>query len=296
LKPERTSTLEVGADLGFLNNRAVFGLGWYTARTNDALINSPPAPSTGEASVLTNVGVISNKGLETRMTLVPISRASMRLTLSGSYNTLKNLVVDTHGTPPFVLGGLSANAVQNVVQEGFPVGYLRGSKGVFDETGRVTIVPFTYLGKPTPDKFGSVTASLALGKRLTLGADGDYQFGAQGSSFDRGFRYRYGGKGTENDVPAAALAQYNGDRAALWLQVSNCFIENTDYMILRHLTADYRVTGRFLPPGARDLRIGFSVTNPFEWAASSFDPEVDLSGATEQGGAAVGGFNYSTDS
>ena len=66
LKPERTSTLEVGADLGFLNNRAVFGLGWYTARTNDALINSPPAPSTGEASVLTNVGVISNKGLETR--------------------------------------------------------------------------------------------------------------------------------------------------------------------------------------------------------------------------------------
>ena len=296
LKPERTATLEVGADLGFMNNRAVFGLGWYTARTSDALINAPPAPSTGESSQLTNVGEIANHGLETRMTLVPISRPSLRLNITGSFNTLNNKVVNTHGTPPFVLGGLSANAVQNVVQEGFPVGYLRGSKGVFDAAGRVQIVPLTYLGKPTPDKFGNLSASLAIGRRLTLGADADYQFGAQASSFDRGFRYLYGVKGTENDVPAAALAQYNGDRAAIWLLVSNCFIENTDYMILRHLTAEYRLSERFLPPGARDLRIGFAVTNPFEWAASSFDPEIDLSGANEQGGAAVGGFNYSTDS
>ena len=36
--------------------------------------------------------------------------------------------------------------------------------------------------------------------------------------------------------------------------------------------------------------------HPFEWASSSFDPEVDLSGAMDQGGATVGGFNYSTDS
>lgn len=296
LKPERTATLELGADLSFANNRAAFGLGWYTARTHDALINAPPAPSTGETSQLNNVGEISNKGLETRMTLVPISRNSVRLTINGSFNTLKNLVVDTHGTPPFAISGLSANAVQSVVQQGFPVGYLRGSKGVFDATGHVTIVSNTYLGNPTPDKFGNYSATLSLGQRLTLGADGSYQYGAQASSFDRGFRYLYGVKGTENDVPAAALAQYNGDRSAIWLLVSNQFIEKTDFVALRHLTVDYRMTPRFLPPGAKDMRISFSVTNPFEWAASSFDPQVDLSGAMDQGGATVGGINYSTDS
>ena len=296
LKPERTATLEIGADLGFLNNRAVFGLGWYKARTHDALINAPPAPSTGETSQLNNVGEISNNGLETRMTFVPIDRSSLRLTLNGSYNTLHNLVVDTHGTPPFAISGLSANAVQSVVQQGFPVGYLRGSKGVFDANGNVTIVPNTYLGNPTPNKFGNMSASLAVGSHLTFGADGSYQYGAQASSFDRGFRYLYGVKGTENDVPAAALAQYKGDRSAIWLLVSNRFIENTDFIALRHLTADYRVTGRFLPPGTKDMRIGLSVTNPWEWASSTFDPEVDLSGAMEQGGATVGGFNYSTDS
>jgi hypothetical protein len=186
--------------------------------------------------------------------------------------------------------------VQSVVQQGFPVGYLRGSKGVFDASGHVTIVSNTYLGNPTPDKFGNFSASLSLGQRLTLGADGSYQYGAQTSSFDRGFRYLYGVKGTENDVPAAALAQYNGDRSAIWLLVSNQFIEKTDFVALRHLTVDYRVTPRFLPPGAKDMRISFSVTNPFEWAASSFDPQVDLSGAMDQGGATVGGINYSTDS
>jgi hypothetical protein len=74
------------------------------------------------------------------------------------------------------------------------------------------------------------------------------------------------------------------------------FTENTDYVVLRDLTVDYRIPERFLLPRTRDVRVQFSVTNPYIWAASSFDPEVTLSGATEQGGPAVGGFNYSTES
>jgi hypothetical protein len=278
-----------------VQNRAVFGVSYYTARTNDALINAPPAPSTGEPSQLTNVGVISNKGLETRMTLTPIDRASARLTITGSYNTLKNVVVDMRGTPPFAIGGLSAGSAQNIVQEGFPVGYLRGSKGVFDDAGKVTFVPNSYLGNPTANKFGNYSATLSAGKQLTFSADGDYQFGAQIISFDRGFRFLYGVKGTEGYVPAAALAQFNNDRAAMWLNMMNVFVENTDFVTLRHLTADYRVSGKFLPPRTRDMRIGFSVTNPFMWTTSSFDPETALSGANDQGGPAVGGFNYSTE-
>ncbi len=296
LKPERTATFEAGVDLSFLKDRVVFGLGGYNAHTHDALINAPPAPSTGETSQLNNVGEIANRGLETRVTVVPISQSNVRLTLNASYNTLHNLVTNTDGTPPFAISGLTANAVQSVVQQGYPVGYLRGSKGVFDATGHVTIVPNTYLGNPTPNKFGNLSASLAIGSHLTLTADGSYQFGAQASSFDRGFRYLYGVAGTENDIPAAALAQYNGSRAAIWLLASNAFIENTDFVALRHLVAEYRVTGRYLPPGTKDLRVSLSVTNPWEWASSSFDPQTDLSGSMDQGGATVGGFNYSTDS
>jgi hypothetical protein len=244
------------------------------------------------------VGVIANRGLETRVTLVPVDLASVRLTLTGAYNTLHNRMVDMRGTPPFAIGGLSAGSAQNIVEEGFPVGYLRGSKGVFDASGKVTFVPNSYLGNPTADKFGSYSALLSVGKRFTFGADGDYQFGAQAVSFDRGFRFLYGVKGTEKDVPAAALAQFNNNRAAMWLNMMNVFTENTDYVVLRHLTVDYLVPPRLIPSRVRvrDAKVQFSVTNPFIWAASSFDPEITLSGATEQGGPAVGGFNYSTES
>ncbi|HEX3867519.1 MAG TPA: TonB-dependent receptor, partial [Gemmatimonadaceae bacterium] len=296
LKPERTATKEAGIDLGLLKDRAVFGLGGYIANTHDALINAPPAPSTGETSQLANVGEIANRGLETRVTLVPITSKNLRLTLTGSFNTLHNVVTDTHGTAPFAISGLTANAVQSVVQQGFPIGYLRGSKGVFDSTGHVTIIPNTYLGNPTPTKFGNFSASLAVGSHLTFSADGSYQWGAQESSFDAGFRYLNGVDGTANDIPAAALAQYGGNRATIWLLVSNAFIQNTNFVELRHLSVDYRIaSGRFLPPGTNDMRIGFSVSRPFEWAASKFDPETDLSGAMAQGGATVGGINYSTD-
>ncbi len=296
LKPERTATLEYGADIGLFNNVATFGLGYYTSRTTDALISAPPAPSTGLPSQLRNIGEISNKGLELRASFTPISRPGLRLTLNGAYNTLTNRVEDLQGTPPFAISGYGASTVQGMVEEGFPVGYLRGNKAIFDANGNVTeVLQLQYLGKPTADKFGSFGASLGLGERLTLSMGADYQFGSQQQSFDRAFRFLYGVKGTDDYVPEAAVTQY-GTRSAIWQQVMNLWVENTDYVTVRTITADYRLNERLLPGLATDARIAFSVTNPFRWTASNWDPETDLATAGGQGGAAVGGYNYATDS
>ena len=299
LKPERTGTTEIGADLSFLKDRLTMGLGWFTSRTVDALLNAPPAPSTGEVSQVTNVGEISNKGLELRANATPISTPMWRLSLNASYNTLKNKVLNLRGTPPFAISGYGASTVQGMVQEGYPVGFLRGALASFDASGKITeIKQLQYLGKPMPDKFGSFGAQLGIGQRFTFSMSADYQFGAQSQSFDRAFRFLYGVSGTDGYVPAAAVAQapYNGSRAAIWQQVMNLWVENTDYVALRTITADYRVPEKLLPRGAKDLRVAFSITNPWRWAASSFDPETDLSSSTTQGGAAVGGYNYATES
>ncbi|MFM8534117.1 MAG: TonB-dependent receptor domain-containing protein, partial [Acidimicrobiia bacterium] len=298
LRPERTGTFEFGADLAFFENRATLGFGGYSSLTTDALITAPPAPSTGEASQVTNVGEISNKGLEIRGTATPFSGKTLRLSLNGSYNTLTNKVVNLRGTPPFPISGYGASTVKGMVQEGYPVGFLRGANAIFDASGRITeIKMLQYLGKPIPDKFGNFGATLGVGSRLNISASADYQFGAQAQSFDKAFRYLYGVPRTENYVPAAALAQapYNGSRAAIWQQTMNLWVENTDYVAFRTLAADYRIPEKFLPRGAKDMRASFTVVNPWRWASSSFDPEIDLSSATTQGGAAVGGFNYATD-
>jgi outer membrane receptor protein involved in Fe transport len=299
LKPERTATTEAGVDLSFLQERITMGLGWYSSRTVDALLNAPPSPSTGEVSQITNVGEIANNGLELRATVTPINTPNFRLSLNASYNTLNNKVMKLGGTPPFAISGYGASTVQGMVQEGYPVGFLRGANAIFDATGKITeIKQLAYLGKPMPDKFGSFGAQLGIGSRFTLSMSADYQFGGQTQSFDRAFRYLYGVAGTDGYVPAAALAQapYNGSRAAIWQQVMNLWVEKSDYVSVRTITADYRVPGKFLPSVAKDMRMSFSVTNPYRWAASSFDPETDLSSALTQGGAAVGGYNYATES
>ena len=51
-----------------------------------------------------------------------------------------------------------------------------------------------------------------------------------------------------------------------------------------------------LPRLAQDARVSFSVSNPWRWASSHWDPETDLATAGEQGGATIGGYNYATDS
>lgn len=297
LKPERTGTLESGVDIGLFQNRATFSLGYYKSRTKDALINAPPAPSTGLSSQLRNIGEIANQGAELRATVVPISRDGLRLTLTGAYNTLENKVVKLGGVPPFAISGYGASTVQGMVQEGYPVGYLRGAKAIFNPDGTIKeIQQLAYLGNPTPNKFGSFSATVDIGSRLRLSTSADYQFGAQQQSFDRAFRYLYGISGTANYVPAAALAQYGGSRAAIWQNVMNLWVENTNYVAFRTATIEYKLNQRLVPPLAKDAQLSFSVVNPWRWASSHWDPETDLATASDQGGIAVGGYNYATDS
>ncbi|MBC7673037.1 MAG: hypothetical protein H7247_11505, partial [Polaromonas sp.] len=226
----------------------------------------------------------------------PTTSPSLHLTINGAYNTLNNKVLDLHGTAPFAISGYGASTVQGIVEEGYPVGYLRGANAIFGPDGKIIeIKQLQYLGKPTPDKFGSFGATLGLGSRLTLSTSADYQFGAQQQSFDRAFRFLNGVAGTADYVPAAAVTQY-GTRAAVWQLVMNQWVENTDYVAIRTLTVDYKLGDRYLPRLVQGARVSFSVSNPRRWASSHWDPETDLATASEQGGAAIGGYNYATDS
>jgi TonB-linked SusC/RagA family outer membrane protein len=64
LKWEKTNTTEVGADMGFLNNRLNFSLAYYNRITDDklAFVNLPT--SSGVSSIRTNNGSMRNRGVE----------------------------------------------------------------------------------------------------------------------------------------------------------------------------------------------------------------------------------------
>lgn len=64
LKWEKTSQLNVGFDLGFLNNRINLSADFYKSITKDMLLNVPVPDVTGFATQLTNIGRMQNSGIE----------------------------------------------------------------------------------------------------------------------------------------------------------------------------------------------------------------------------------------
>ncbi|WP_443947117.1 TonB-dependent receptor domain-containing protein [Pedobacter sp. AW1-32] len=290
LKPEKTSTIEAGIDLGFLKDRIIVSAGFYHSITKDALFVVPPAPSTGETSQLQNIGRILNRGLEFNTVLTPIQTASTSLRFNLSVNTLYNKVVSSGGAAAFNINGFSARTVQTVVQEGYPIGFIRGNYGVFNDQGLLeSTTAQQNLGTTVPDLFGSMGVNLQY-KSFNFFANADYQKGAYAISFDRQFRFNYG-TSTEG-IPQAEIDKSGRTR---WLDITNMFVEKTDYIKIRTIGVGYNFKPASWKNVVKSINVGFSVVNPLNFATSSFDPEATTSGSSQgQNGATTGGISYST--
>lgn len=287
LKPERTETLEFGADFSLLNDKINFAATYYIAETTDALFSAPFAPSTGLGTALQNLGVIENKGLEISGNFNLIRTRDANLNLNASVNTLENTVVDNGNSAPFVVGGFTF--LGSWVDEGEAVGFLRGNNPVFDADGNMTSVEANaVLGSPIPELFGSVSLNGSW-KNLSMTVTSDYQTGSQGVAVDDVLRY-FSGIQDEGRIPDNSLAESFFDLAGVW-------VEDTDYFKVRLIALNYNIPGSQLNNFVRGVRVGFSVTNPLNFAASSFDPEVTGAGISRgQGGLGVGGFGFGTES
>lgn len=284
LKPEKTKTIELGGDISFYDDRFNFELTYYRSETSDALFSAPFARSYGLGTALQNLGVIENKGVELSTSLNVYRSRDANVNLRASFNSLTNTVVDNGNSAPFVIGGFSF--LGSYVDEGFPVGYFRGNKMVFDEQGNVSeIVPNANLGKPTPDYFGNLGLNADY-KGLTLTVTADYQLGAQAVWPDELLRFFAGlGDDRTENVPDGAS----------FFDFANLYVEDADFLKVRLISLNYSVPTNFYEGIFRRVSLGATMTNPFNFVTSNFDPEVTGSNiARGQGGVGVGGFSYRT--
>ncbi len=291
LGPEKTYTTELGGDFALLDGRLSLQANWYSARTLDALFAAPSPPSSGEGTQTRNVGEIENSGIELQLSAQLYQGAMVTVGMTGSLNTLNNTVVDAGGTSVFPITGHSAGTIQSVIEEGQPVGILRGNKATFGPDGTIeSVEPVAHLGSPLPDQFGTFGLNVGYGQNLTFNAVADWQRGAQMHSFNRQFRYLHG-----LDDPYIPQAMNQESRGANWLRMTDQFVEDTDYIMFRNVSVQYTVPQHLAQRVARAVDLGFSVQNLGGWWTSSFNPESDYSGAQSQGAATVGGFNYASD-
>jgi TonB-linked SusC/RagA family outer membrane protein len=164
LTPEFTREVEVGTELGFLNNRIALDFTYYNKISTNQLAPVTVPVSSGYSSYFTNYGKIRNRGMEIGLTLKPLSPSSeFKWELQGAFTRNKNLVLELiEGTDRIPLRGILSGTISSYLEPGLPFGYLRGSKSLRDDEGNLLINPNTgaliedqndeyFLGDPNPD-------------------------------------------------------------------------------------------------------------------------------------------------
>lgn len=92
LKWEKTNQLDFGVDLGLFNNRINLEASYYYKYTTDLLLSRPLPLSTGYSSITTNVGEVSNRGLDLLINAYLIDTHDFRWNTTLNVNYNKNRV------------------------------------------------------------------------------------------------------------------------------------------------------------------------------------------------------------
>jgi TonB-linked SusC/RagA family outer membrane protein len=93
---ETSRKLDIGIDLGFLNDRILFNVNWYRSRTTDLLLSTPVPAQTGFTSYITNTdAVVENKGWEFELNTRNLNpKSKWQWSTSFNISTLKNKLLE----------------------------------------------------------------------------------------------------------------------------------------------------------------------------------------------------------
>ena len=132
VKPEIKTEFEVGADMQFLRGRLGLQVTVYDQKIGDAILPFNFAPSNGAASILDNLGKMTNKGFELLLTGSPVKTSDFTWNASLLFNRNKNKVTEIFRNSTFV--GFDAGNTQGILL-GQPAGvyyvnyYARDAQG-----------------------------------------------------------------------------------------------------------------------------------------------------------------------
>jgi TonB-linked SusC/RagA family outer membrane protein len=148
LKPVITTEAEVGMEARFLNNRIGIDAAVYDKRTNGQIRNVPISPGSGYTTLVENIGLITNKGIELSLDLKPVVTRNVTWSVNYNYTRNVNKVESlTNGLTKVslfqIIGSVELDAVPGKSATGI---YAFGSQKTPD--GKVIVSGTT--GKPIP--------------------------------------------------------------------------------------------------------------------------------------------------
>ena len=227
LRPERTREIELGLELKLFNSRLNLDLAVYDKRTRDQIVTISVPSTSGFNSMLTNIGELSNRGIEIGLGATPVTLSNgFAWNIYGTFTLNRNKVESlAPGIDEIVLGNTFAGSAQAVHQVGQPYGLLKGSVAARDADGNFLINPAggdlitdpnpKIIGNPNPKFIVGITNTFTF-KGFTLSALVDWKQGGDLYSVtNQSMLGRGVTKDTENrEIPAIIPGVY-GDPTTL---------------------------------------------------------------------------------
>jgi len=164
LKPERTRSYEIGADLRFLNGRINADITYYKKNSFDQILSASMAASSGYQNKVFNGGEIENKGWEIMLNARPLETKEFSWSIDVNYTQNESMVKSIIGNSELQIGEIFS--LQNRVVAGLPYGAMFGTVWLTDQQGRRMVnmtngEPIrkenTYLGNFNPNFMLSLT-------------------------------------------------------------------------------------------------------------------------------------------
>lgn len=166
LRWETTGQYDAGIEFGVLNNRLNFELDLYSKRTKALLLSEQLPVQTGYSSLTTNIGSVSNKGIELMISSINVSNKDLNWSSSFNVAINRNKVLDLGGVDQILTQSITYAGNVSRLNVGGPVGTFYGA---------------TYYGTrktlaPVPGAVGK-NAVPALGEALYVDRSGDGKLG-----------------------------------------------------------------------------------------------------------------------
>jgi TonB-linked SusC/RagA family outer membrane protein len=314
LKPEETTAWEVGADLGFLNERVGFVATYYDNTTVNQIMGVQISRASGFTNQVLNAGEVRNWGTELLLTANPVRLDnSFRWDMTLNWAKNNSEVVDLYGDlQTLVLGTYWSLNIE--ARKGEPYGVMFGNGYLRDEaTGKIMVNDVgrpirdtnrKVLGNYNPDWTGGLLNRFSY-RNVDLSVLFDMQQGGDVFSVTNYFG-NYAGvltsslEGRENDlcdpgVLVDGIRQSDGQPNTTRICPETYFgglygnhesaIFDASYVKLRELKVGYTLPQAFMS------RIGFSSANVavvgrnlFLWSDTPhIDPETAFSAGNVQG-------------
>lgn len=312
LKWEKTHQFDVGVEVGLFNNRVNLDISYYDKRTKDLIMPRPVPRTTGFNSVLSNIGQISNKGIDLLINTNNIVTKDFNwgTTLNVNYN--KNKIDKLGENNEDVFEGPNwVSGYQTILRVGESFGSFWGYErlGFWTEEDKASgLVPSgqivgqakrskekKVLGKSTPDFTGSFINNfsyknfdLTLDLQFVLGVDVLQQF--THSTEDR-FGLTNGEKSVLYDAwapgrtDAKTQAIRNATRDGQSSELDSRWVADGSYLRANLIQLGYTFDQNIIKPLSA-LRVYLGVNNAFVITSSEFrgyDPEATSQGSNHFG-------------